>query len=189
MNNGDQHIEDLFRNALGNSHQTPPKDVWNRIEKELNSANVNKLYNEKFEEDEENPPMSIWFKIQQRLWIKDFMQFNPLKINVYYTSLVAVFAGLGIFVSQQKTSVIQQYVINHSSSLKTSTNNTVTSNPISAQENIASRNQLVVKSFSTNQSETNHNIEISANKEKSTQVQPIQTQPTNELNDQLYSRL
>ena len=102
MNNKSQNIEDLFSKAFDGARETPPESVWQNIEKQLDESNVDGLFKGAFENNSIEPPVGMWAKIQQNLWMKDFMRFTPNQINIYYTSIVAVVAGVGLFLSTNK---------------------------------------------------------------------------------------
>jgi len=102
MNKNEQHIDDLFNKAFDGAQEMPPDSVWENIEKQLDETSIETLFKTTFENGSIEPPVGIWAKIQQNLWMKDFMRFTPNKINIYYTSLVAVVAGLGLFMANNK---------------------------------------------------------------------------------------
>jgi len=105
MNKDGQNIESLFNKAFDGSEVKPPENVWSNLEKQLDEASIDGLFKTNFENAEIEPPIGMWAKIQQGLWMKDFMRFTPNKINVYYTSLVAIMAGLGLFMSNDKQEI------------------------------------------------------------------------------------
>lgn len=102
MNKNEQHIDDLFNKAFDGAQEMPPDSVWENIEKQLDETSIETLFKTTFENRSIEPPVGIWAKIQQNLWMKDFMRFTPNKINIYYTSIVAVVAGLGLFLANNK---------------------------------------------------------------------------------------
>jgi hypothetical protein len=98
----EQNINNIFNKAFDGAEAMPPESVWENIEKQLDEASIDGLFKGTFENATVEPPVGIWAKIQANLWMKDFMNFTPNRINIYYTSLVAVLAGVGLFMSNNK---------------------------------------------------------------------------------------
>ena len=105
MSRGEQNIENIFNNAFDGADKMPPDSVWEKIEKQLDEASIGNVFKQTFENGSVEPPIGIWTKIQQNLWIRDFMRFTPKRVNIYYTSLVAVIAGFGLFILNNKQDV------------------------------------------------------------------------------------
>jgi len=103
----EQNIDNIFNNAFNGAEEMPPESVWENIEKQLDEASIDGLFKGTFENAAVEPPVGIWAKIQANLWMKDFMNFTPNRINIYYTSLVAVLASVGLFMSNNKQENIQ----------------------------------------------------------------------------------
>lgn len=90
-------IEELFNGVFRDASDVPSDNLWGNIEKELNDAQVDTLYKNKFKDDEVKPPFGIWFGIQSRLFIRQFVRFQATKLNAYYVGVVALLAGVGLY--------------------------------------------------------------------------------------------
>lgn len=99
------NIEDIYRDAFSDSAAMPPGDIWGNIEQKLNDDAVENLFKEKFENDREKPPSGMWFKISQRMWLSEFVKFNPSKFNVYYAAVILM-ASLGLYLGSDDESEI-----------------------------------------------------------------------------------
>ena len=166
MNNNSQNIEDLFSKAFEGAHETPPENVWQNIEKQLDESNVDSLFKGAFENNSIEPPVGMWAKIQQSLWMKDFMRFTPNQINIYYTSIVAVVAGVGLFLSTNKERANQDSTNNPTrneiqiSNNKNNAKQLSTKTTITSPKTISLENSISSNANSKTSQNNNHNNQI-----------------------------
>jgi len=162
-----QDIENMFNGAFNGAEELPPESVWENIEKQLDEGSVNGLFKKTFEHDSVEPPIGIWSKIQQSLWMRDFMHFTPNRINIYYTSIVAVIAGLGLFLSNEGKGIKQhptninvqknEQVLTESMSKKLVSPNTITNSNTSQ---LISHKKTIISSEISHQTKVNSSNEF-----------------------------
>jgi len=176
MIDNDSYIQDLYRKAFDGASVDPPDSLWSSLEKSIDDGAVEKLYKEKFEDDRVAPPIGLWFKIQQSLWLKEFLRFNPTKINVYYSAVVALVAGIGLyyFNKPNKDEVIENQNVRVENTAIYKTDNSVKSNT----QLSVTKEKKQVETFDTKSNTEVNTQESNAKLTPKTQstVSPIATQ-------------
>ncbi len=91
-----KHIENLFKDSLGEFHQKPSSKVWFKVQKMVLPAKVKYLCQQSLSGFHHAPSASIWAAVNARLiWFR-FLYFNPYTFNVYYLGAAMLVGGLGL---------------------------------------------------------------------------------------------
>lgn len=97
MQNNEQDIEQLFSDTFKDAEVLPSKDIWSRLESNLDNQNVEGVYQTAFQNASVEPSASIWKKISTALAWRSFLTFKFNTFNVYYASILSAILGISAF--------------------------------------------------------------------------------------------
>lgn len=76
---------------------------------ERKNKNIEELFLQQMEGYEENPSPGVWKEVSRRLWWKEFLRFNPVKMNAWYLGLgLALVTGVVLIPVKDKTEPVLQ---------------------------------------------------------------------------------
>ncbi|MFW5805512.1 MAG: hypothetical protein ACOCVX_03190 [Bacteroidales bacterium] len=97
-----KHIEDVFRETFENHAVKPPKSAWAGMRTSLDNLRLEHLSKSQLSNVSMHPSASLWTRIATRVWWKQFLRFNPARINIYYAGM-AIIGGSTAIVSLTNT--------------------------------------------------------------------------------------
>ncbi|MGM0650340.1 MAG: hypothetical protein ACQES1_07535 [Bacteroidota bacterium] len=99
-----KYIEEIFRNAFDKHTVKPPNSAWSGMKSSLDNMRLEHLAKTKLSNVSTQPSASLWTKISTRLWWKQFLRFNPLRVNIYYAGLALIGGSTAILSSLNPSS-------------------------------------------------------------------------------------
>ncbi len=96
------HIEDVFKTAFEDHAVKPPKSSWSGMKSSLDNMRVEYLAKNQLGNISTKPSASLWSRIATKVWWKQFLRFNPARINIYYAGM-ALIGGSTAIVSLTNT--------------------------------------------------------------------------------------
>ncbi|OFX19118.1 MAG: hypothetical protein A2033_15905 [Bacteroidetes bacterium GWA2_31_9] len=109
MSKTNKNIEDLFRSNFENYKIEPSFDAWDKIDSKLSGYGFNNYFNRIFNSHKVIPSEKLWPKIARKVWIANFVKFQPFSFNIYNVGLVSSVIIL-VTIGLNNTSTIQNNI-------------------------------------------------------------------------------
>ncbi|HBF87105.1 MAG TPA: hypothetical protein DDX39_00575 [Bacteroidales bacterium] len=101
MDKNFKNIEDLYKQKFKDLEVVPTDRVWNTIDNRIWLSNFRTYFNNLVSTSSISVSAGAWAGIARKLWLRQFLMFNPAKFNVYYLSLLLSITATYFFYPQE----------------------------------------------------------------------------------------